>query len=60
MGQTEEARQWLEKAVQGWETIAQGRPKTAVVAPSLHPSDWLEFLILYPEAKAVVQGPARE
>jgi eukaryotic-like serine/threonine-protein kinase len=60
LGQTEEARQWLEKAVQWWETIAQGTPKTAVVAPSLHPSDWLEFLILYPEAQALVQGPAQK
>jgi tetratricopeptide (TPR) repeat protein len=58
LGQTEQARQWLEKAGQWREKIAQGRPRAAVVAPShVPPSDWLEFLVLYPEAQALVRGP---
>jgi tetratricopeptide (TPR) repeat protein len=54
LGHAEEARQWLNKAVQ-W---AGGIPKTGVWRTNIHPSDCLEFNVLYREAEALLKEPA--
>jgi tetratricopeptide (TPR) repeat protein len=48
LGHREEARQWLARAVQWRETLANPQ--------AIHLTDWLEFQLLFLEAEALVQG----
>jgi hypothetical protein len=55
LGQAEEARPWLDKAVQWRGGTFNGRRQVDIpYPPEVHLNDWLEFEVLYREAEALV------
>jgi WD40 repeat protein/tetratricopeptide (TPR) repeat protein len=60
LGRSDEARQWLEKAVRWREGLPPGPDSASPCCPAgLAVADWLEFHVLYPEARELVRGAVK-
>jgi tetratricopeptide (TPR) repeat protein len=54
LGHAGQARQWLAKAIQWRGKLPRQEGKGVVSPPDSHPSDWLEFNVLFREAQALI------
>jgi hypothetical protein len=56
LGQTDQARQWLDKAVRTVDRDRAVPPKGAPTSLGMHPHDWMAWLLLRREAEALITG----
>jgi tetratricopeptide (TPR) repeat protein len=55
----DDARQWLAQAVQWRDNLPKRNHKTPIAPGSLYRAEWLEFNVLYPEARALLEAAAQ-
>jgi serine/threonine-protein kinase len=60
LGETEEARRWLERAVKWLEPLDRGMPDRAEQTLWLHLHNWLEAHVLRREAERLLEVPGRK
>jgi tetratricopeptide (TPR) repeat protein/serine/threonine protein kinase len=60
LGRLKEAQEWLNQAAQWRDRFPQNKEKTVVCPADLPVTDWLEFHVLFREARALVQGPGKK
>jgi serine/threonine-protein kinase len=60
LGETQEARRWLDRAVKWLEPLARGMPDRAEQTLWLHPHNWLEAHVLRREAETLLNTPGQE
>jgi tetratricopeptide (TPR) repeat protein len=58
LGETREARKWLDRAARWLDQFANGLPTHAETGLRLHPHNWLEAHILRREAETLLKVPA--
>jgi serine/threonine-protein kinase len=60
LGESEEARRWLDRAVKWLEPLAKGMPDRAEQTLWLHLHNWLEAHVLRREAETLLNAPGQE
>jgi hypothetical protein len=56
LGETAEARKWLDKAVEGADVVMVERPRELTGPFGSHPHDWVDYHVLRREAEAKLKG----